>query len=732
MKMGEIMNLTDLQIHSEYRNKLCNITNNFYIPLLSVACEYKRAVGFFSSTVLSQIADGISKLAVNGGKIQIIASPYLSDEDIEAIKNGYENREKIIKNALLRELKESENKHETDRLNLLSNLISDNILDIKIAFTEGNSKMGIYHEKVGLIIDRERNIVAFAGSMNETYNALNENYEVIDVFCSWKSSEQKDKTNAKLTAFNCIWNDNEPGIKTIEFPELKQEIIDRYKINDISDYNIEFDFIDIQSNVSKPQNYPFIPNEISLREYQIEAIDNWQKNNFIGIFDMATGTGKTLTGLGAIVRISEYLNNKLAVIIVCPYQHLVEQWVEDIEKFNISPIIAYSTSVQKDWQKRLETAILQQKLKVKNKDFFCLVTTNATFKSDKVQLQLSKIKGDILLVVDEAHNFGAEHLSRFMNENYNYRLALSATLERHNDENGTGKLYSYFGQKCIEYTLKQAIENGMLTKYKYFPIITCLNEEELKQFTILSLELQRCITIDKNGLKSLNERGKKIALKRARLIAGLKDKLVKLEKHIKPYVNDKHILVYCGATTLFNGNDTDNSEEIRQIKAVDDLLGNKLNMKISNFTSEENISEREIIKREFADGECLQALVAIKCLDEGVNIPAIKTAFILASTTNPKEYIQRRGRVLRKFPGKDYAEIYDFIALPRPLDEVSSITESEFNLEISLVKRELARATEFANLAMNIGYSTHIIDKIKDAYNINEYKITFEEEFNCD
>ncbi|MDR0918436.1 MAG: DEAD/DEAH box helicase family protein, partial [Oscillospiraceae bacterium] len=401
------------------------------------------------------------------------------------------------------------------------------------------------------------------------------------------------------------------------------------------------------------------------------------------------------------------------------------------EKFNISPIIAYSTSAQKDWQKRLENAILKQKLKVKNKDFICLVTTNATFKSDKVQLQLSKIKGDILLVVDEAHNFGAEHLSRFMSENYNYRLALSATLERHNDENGTGKLYSYFGQKCIEYTLEQAIESGMLTRYKYFPVITTLNEEELKQFTILSLELQRCITIDKKGRGMLNERGKKIALKRARLIAGLKDKLVKLEENIKPYVNDKHILVYCGATTLFNGNDTDKSEDIRQIKAVDNLLGNKLNMKISNFTSEENISEREIIKREFADGENLQALVAIKCLDEGVNIPAIKTAFILASTTNPKEYIQRRGRVLRKFPGKDYAEIYDFIALPRPLDEVSSITESEFKLELSLVKRELARATEFARLSMNIGQATNTIDKIKEAYNINDYEITFEEEF-CD
>jgi superfamily II DNA or RNA helicase len=230
----------------------------------------------------------------------------------------------------------------------------------------------------------------------------------------------------------------------------------------------------------------------------------------------------------------------------------------------------------------------------------------------------------------------------------------------------------------------------------------------------------------------LNERGKRIALRRARLVAGIEDKLIKLSEHIRSYVSDKHLLIYCGATTVLQ-NDRDRSDtsedDLRQIDAVTELLGNMLNMKVSQFTSKEDITEREVLKREFASGDNLQALIAIKCLDEGVNIPAIKTAFILASTTNPKEYIQRRGRVLRLYPGKEYAEIYDFLALPRPLDEVSSLTDEQVKREMTLVKNELARAEEFARLAMNMGEAEQVIDAIKDAYSINDYEITFEEDY---
>jgi superfamily II DNA or RNA helicase len=728
------MSLQDIEIKSEYRSLLDNVAKDFYIPLLQRAVSYKRAVGFFSSSALVEISIGISALVKNGGKILIVASPYLSAEDVEAIRKGYELRDSIIKQALVRELKNAKDIYEQDRLNLLANLIFDGFLDIKIAFTENKNEMGMYHEKMGIISDDFGNIVAFSGSMNESAAAMTLNYETIDVFCSWKG--EQDRVAAKENAFTSIWNDREPYIRIINFPNLKQEIIDRYK-KAATNYDIdkqEFgERIYIQDGATKYLFGPAIPEKVNLHDYQIEAINEWERHDYKGIFDMATGTGKTFTGLGAVVRLSEKESDKLAVIIVCPYQHLVEQWVRDIIQFNMNPIIGYSASSQKDWKRRLADAIRDQKLKVRNKEFFCFICTNATFSSAFVQNQFRKIKGNALLVVDEAHNFGAEYLSKLLSEKFNYRLALSATLERHNDEEGTSLLFSYFGEKCIEYSLERAIEEKKLTRYKYYPIIVTLNDEELRQYSELTYEIGKCVMKGKNGKLKLSEKGKFLALARARLVAGAKDKIRKLEEYITPYLHDRHVLVYCGATKLLSENQdftAVDDEDLRQIDVVTDLLGNKLNMNVSQFTSKEDIEEREILKKEFADGDTLQVLIAIKCLDEGVNIPKIKVAFILASTTNPKEYIQRRGRVLRLAEGKEYAEIYDFITLPRPLDDVPSLTMKQMVRELSLVKNELCRAEEFSRIAMNMVEAELVLDEIKEAYSINNDLITFEEDFN--
>lgn len=729
------MNFQDLTIKKEYRSLLDNVAKDFYIPLLSCATKYQRAVGFFSSSCLVEISKGISELAKNGGKIQLVASPYLSDEDVEAIKSGYAMRDQVVKDAVRREMTEGKTPFEKARLNLLANLISDGVLDIKIAFTEDSDRMGMYHEKMGIITDVEGNRVAFAGSMNESATAMTLNYETIDVFCSWKSEE--DRVVAKENAFASIWNDTEPNIKIIEFPELKQEIIEKYKRSvpdfeiDKKEYAPDIDTV-LHTDLGVFTEYgPKFPEWFKLHDYQDEAITEWQKRDYRGIFDMATGTGKTYTGLGALTTLSKNIDHKLAAIIVCPYQHLVEQWVEDILKFNIEPIIGYSESSQKDWQKRLKDAIRDQKLKVRGKGFFCFICTNATFSSDYVQTQLAKIKSDTLLMVDEAHNFGAPYLSCLLFDNYKYRLALSATLERHNDEEGTAKLYDFFGEKCIEYTLDRAIEEKKLTKYKYYPIVVTLTEEELEAYDNLSYEIGKCIMKGKNGKMKLSSRGERLALQRSRIVAGARNKVTMLEEVIQPYIHDKYILVYCGATKGLEQNqdrsDVD-SEDIRQIDMVTDLLGNKLGMDVSQFTSKESVEEREVLKREFSAGDTLKVLIAIKCLDEGVNIPKIKTAFILASTTNPKEYIQRRGRVLRLAEGKEYAEIYDFITLPYGIEEVTSLTAAQVKRNSTLVKNELRRAEEFSRIAVNMVESASLIDEIKDAYGIQELNWSSEEE----
>ena len=721
------MSLPKLDIKQEYRSLIHNIADDFLIPALYKAVEYDRAVGFFSSSILARIAEGLEGLTFNDGKIKLVASPYLSEADVEAIKKGYKDRNETIREALINGLKEPKNYKEEEQLNLLSNLISDGYLDIKIAFTEDVAQIGMYHEKLGLIKDADGNTIAFSGSMNESETALEINYETIDVFRSWKNEYEAERVKSKENAFAAIWNDCEPNIKIIDFPEIKEHIIKRYMRKKVDYRKIERELMDsvVYPGASKPKDFKF-------HDYQEEAVDTWAKKGYRGIFDMATGTGKTYTGLGAAAKLNQELKGNLAVIIVCPYQHLVEQWVEDIELFNMQPIIGYSASRQKDWKKALEKAIRNQKLNVKGCEFFCFICTNATYSSAFVQEQLNKIKGNVLFMVDEAHNFGAVYVSKLMNEKVQYLLALSATLERHHDEEGTSKLYEYFGEKCITYDLERAIREHKLTPYKYYPVIVNLNDSELKQYYKLTEQIIHELKKDKHGNIALTEKGKRLCLMRARIVAAAENKIEALRGQITPYIHDDHILVYCGAASLQDYSkdtyDVDD-EDLRQIDIVTDLLGNQLDMKVSQYTSKEDIEERQILKEQFAAGESLQALIAIKCLDEGVNIPSIRTAFILASTTNPKEYIQRRGRVLRLYEGKDFAVIYDFITLPKDLNNSIGSTENELKMGKGLVRNELSRAFEFARLADNYVEANTILDEIRDTYDVHEELYEIEEEF---
>ncbi|MCC8195211.1 MAG: DEAD/DEAH box helicase family protein [Ruminococcus sp.] len=727
------MNLQEVSIKKEYRSLIDNVVQEFYIPLLQRATVYKRAVGFFSSSSLVELTKGIATMAANGGKIQIVASPYLSEEDIEAIRKGYAERNSVIERAVLRQITgETVDYYSMQRLNLLANLIANGVLDIRIAYTEENGGIGMYHEKMGIIEDCEGNAVAFSGSMNESATSMSINYEAIDVYRSWGDKDEVDRVRLKQNAFCSIWNDSEPNIKVLEFPSISQALIDKYKKTS-PNFDIDkeqFPPKEKHTRLYKEGNVeirtgaagPRIPESISLHDYQVEAIVAWVGENYRGIFDMATGTGKTFTGLGAISKLSEDLNDRLAVIIVCPYQHLVEQWVEDIVRFNMKPIIGYSSSPQKDWKQRLSKAVLDQKIRA-DRSFFCFVCTNATFASKYVQEQIGKINSPILLVVDEAHNFGAASYAKLLDDRFTYRLALSATLERHRDEEGTAFLYNFFGKKCIEYPLERAIREDKLTPYKYYPVVVYLSEDELANYEQVSYEMSKCIIKGKDGKYKLNKHGEILALQRARIVAGASEKLVALREEIKPYIHDNNILVYCGATNVIDEkSDTSSFDEgdIRQIKAVTRILGNELGMSVAQFTSQENMETRTTIKEQFQKGDRLQAIVAIKCLDEGVNIPGIKTAFILASTTNPKEYIQRRGRVLRKAPNKPFAVIYDFVTLPRPLDSVPSLTADQAKRDLSLVKNEVARLKEFGRLAMNPMDSNELIWNIQDTYHITD------------
>ena len=737
------MSLQDVRIEPEYRNLHGNIIRNFYNPLLSEAVVYTRSVGFFSSTALSCFSVGLCKFLKNGGAIRLVATPYLSEEDVRAMREGYEARERIVERALIRGLSEPSNEKENDRLNLLANLIAERRMDIKIALTES----GMYHEKLGIIEDSDGNFVAFSGSSNESENAFLNNYESIDVYRSWNDFESR--ALKKKQSFERIWAGTDDALTVLDFPKLKDEIIQRYKKNapkfDMDDVfeNLPAKSGEIDENsgenvVRVCTNVPKMPEwfEKGIFDYQKEAIANWALHNYCGIFDMATGTGKTLTGLGAVTKCYEN-NKRLAVFIVVPYQHLVEQWVEDVVQFNIKPIVAYSTSSQVDWKERLKKAVRDQKIRPDEKGFFCLVATNATFKSDFVQGQIKNVNAECLLVVDEAHNAGAGHFRNVLDAKFKYRLALSATIDRYGDDEGTRFLYEYFGDVCISYGLEKAIDEKKLTPYKYYPVVVHLTDDEFSEYKQLSNEIHQHTRITKSGRVELDSYGEILSIKRSRIVAGAQNKLAAFRKCIESYRKSTNILVYCGSTTVVSDSDPDSREQDfdkteigeRQIIAVTKILGNEMGMSVSRFTSEEDINSRKEITEQFKN-ENLQAIVAIKCLDEGVNIPSIKTAFILASTTNPKEYIQRRGRVLRKWPGKDFAEIYDFVTLPQDIDSARYLTAEEKAGGRALVRNELRRLMEFSGIALNKIASLRLIDEIQGVYQITEKELNNSEKEN--
>lgn len=709
------MALRDLDLKNEYRSFADDIVQTFYIPVLKNTILYQRAVGFFSSSALSALAPGISELVKKGGKIQIVASPKLSEEDINDIKSGYDMR-KTIENALLRGLTDLPDSDAKENLSYISKLIAKNVMDIKIAFLSKCDYRSMYHEKVGIMTDENGDSIAFSGSMNESENAFYNNYESFDVFQSWTSDAER--VFQKKSSFKAVWEDYEPGVTTLSFPEAVKKKLLSYTPE--KGFSNALDTSDLRDD-PKEDKQIYLPLDLKLRQYQIDAISSWKAHQYTGIYDMATGTGKTLTALASVEQLYRDNNDRLAVVIICPYQHLVEQWTEDIVTFGMNPIIGYSSSKQKDWKKRLEQAVRSFNLKVTN--HFCFVTTNASFATKYVQSQIQLLSDDTVFVVDEAHNMGSVNYQKFLPKSINYRLALSATIDRHNDESGTESLKEYFGEKCIVYSLKDAIDNDMLTRYYYHPVLTFLTDSELDEYLELTKQIVKGVS-NKKGKLVLTELAKQLLIKRSRIVAGASNKIAKLKETILPFKSDKHILVYCGATTLKE----DDSEGIefgkRQIDVVSKMLGDDLGMRIGRFTSAETAQEREQIRSAFADGEMLQALVAIKCLDEGVNIPSIKSAFILASSTNPKEYIQRRGRVLRKFPGKRYAVIYDFITLPFAYESLSTQSEAVINSTRGLIKRELIRMLDFSEISENPSETNKLIFELKHQFNIKEEELT--------
>lgn len=699
------MSFRSLPIELRYRSNEHNIPKDFLCPVLEQTVIYKRAVGYFSTTALVSLSRGLYSMAAHDDcHIQLICSPRLSEEDIWAIRHGYDLRETVI-NSLLTEVSEPVCIYEEERLNLIATLIAEGKLDIKLAYMEDDTGINVYHEKIAVFIDRDGNRIAYSGSMNESENGMEENFESFFTFCSWNGGEQQ--TSLAERDFDQMWEDNTSRIRVIPFPDIVVEKLLKYKKERLEP-DMDFLQYSYERKTQEPTSSVFkIPSFVSLREYQTRAILEWKKQKYHGIFSMCTGSGKTFTGLAAMCMLGKMKQDALAVFIVCPYIHLVSQWEEELWGWNFVPIVCHSQAEDKRWYDKLLRKY--RRFKKEGKPFICITTVD-TFCGEQIQAIISNMTSDmnVLLMADECHNLGAQSVSERLPKQIQYRIGMSATVQRHMDKKGTERLLSYFGEECIEYTLADGIRDGVLSHYEYHPVPVCLEEDELAAYAELTNRLKKFIIIEDEKTK-ISEAGKQILFKRSRILAGARQKADVLLELMTQYMYDDSILVYCGATTVWD-NETGSAE--KQIDMITGRLKKELGMSVRRFTSQENLEERQEIKKYFKSGQ-YQVITAIRCLDEGVNIPGIKTAFILSSSRNPKEFIQRRGRLLRKSDNKEKAVIYDFVTLPRRLEDV---LPANFESDKSIIIGELFRMQEFAGLSDNPYEAENLMNEIMFAY----------------
>lgn len=705
------MSFKSLNLQKEYRSPKNDIVGDMFIPILSNAISYKRSVGFFSSTSLIEVTKGISQLVKNNGKIQIVASPKLSEEDICAIKLGYEKRKEVIEKKLLGELKEETSYLASERLNLLANLISNGTLSLKIAFTDTGTEVGIYHEKLGVFEDEEENMIAFDGSMNESLTAMRYNYESVNVYCEWED-EDKERANSKIKAFEKIWNDCEKNLKVVDFPDISAKIIEKYRTHDLSSSDYELDkqelkyktSIDedlcIADSVKIESNLFFIfPEQIEPRQHQLGAITQFVKNNYQCLFAMATGTGKTLTSLFSVNEICKSIDIK-SIIIIVPLKDLVDQWAEDIEKYFSGEVILVRSGLE--WKSKIESRNLLKILSpVKEQERCVVITTYDSFTENDEKLLISFSPENSLIIADEVHKFGADTYSKKLPEQLVYRLGLSATPKRPYDNKGTAAIFDYFcpNGNAYEFTIEQAIYADMLCHYNYYPILVSLTEEEMEVYEEISEKISRLSTyIETYGADSEEKKSLEQMLKqRHRIIERAQNKkelfLETMILEINKYKNKT--IIFCP-----DGQDDNNNDLLTLYKTE---LWNRLveNKKILVMNEYVQGTKKEIIEKFTKDS--IDILFAKQRLNEGIDIPAAKRAFFIASSTSEREFIQRRGRVLRKSPGKTLAEIFDFIVLP---------PNTSYSHSKNIVDSELKRAMDFVKTADN--YSS--VEKILNQY----------------
>ena len=731
-----------------YRPGEYNSPEKFFNDGLENSNEFDLQLGYFSSATISVLADGFATFISKGGKMRLVINHIVSTEDKNAIskglKGGFINCFDLTDFAQLRK---TFDEYTQQFFECLAFLIYNKRIDIRII--KPRNKKGISHTKTGQFRDGD-SVTSFTGSANFTISGLFNNLEEIKIDRSDSLDVMtRKRIESQREEFDCIMDGTKRNIEYLSPENLISAIKTNYGDKDIEELlDVEAKLRKIKhdkkvqelkrqdSLVSEPieEILPCFPFPSGPRDYQQLAFDNWKNNGQKGLFAMATGTGKTITSLNCLLEIYKRKGYYKAIILV-PTITLVNQWEQECRKFRFSNIIkVYSKNLV--WRDEVERVHFNEKYK-SDKDpevSYIIISTYASYSREKVFNVLNGFdKRRVLMIADECHNMGSGSLVKRLKEiPYLRRIGLSATPERQFDENGNNKLRKFFGSEehyTYEYSMKEAIDKGVLCRYMYYPHIVKLTSDEMDAYLELSEKISRYFNYNTCSFDEQDEMLKRLLLARKRIIHKAVNKLAMfkeiIQKRFEEKGNLKYSLIYVPEGNrpdyLDSADDFDHTEEIADDNDAEHLI-NQYTLAVTEIDRSVTVrkfvsgqQDREEILSDFAAGK-LHVLTSMKCLDEGVDVPRSELAIFCSSTGNPRQFIQRRGRVLRTHKHKQMAELHDLVVVP----EVSPNSNS-YRMEQSLLRGELARVNNFALLSENPSYSEMELRGVLDHYGLNLY-----------
>jgi len=731
----------------DYKSGSSDEPLQFYLDALCNSKSFDLLLGYFSSAAINILSLGFAKFIYSGGKMRAVINNILSEEDKKAVEKGQNKNyiSTLYNFNNITELKNSLDEYGRHFFECFAWLIANGRIEIKII--KPKNKRGISHYKSGVFSDGF-NTISYKSSCNFTYYGFLENLEELECTLSWEDDKSNRKIKKYRRDFEEVFNGNSENVDYLNITEVEtaiknefgdktinelliqeKELLDK-KVHSLKNTKIQASLIKAINLIEEIEKEPKFPYTKGPRDYQIEAYQNWVNNEYKGLFAMATGTGKTLTSLNFILQ--EYKkNNYYKFIVLVPTTALAKQWVEEANlKFNYQNIIL-CCSENSYWKDELSQA--GKSVLFGRQINYGIITTYASFKGVRFQTILKEFFqndfDNMTLIADEAHNFGSSGFLKVIPNFISKRIGLSATPERQFDEEGNRLLNEYFScadeQYTFEYNMKTAIENEILCRYFYYPVIVNLEIDEQERYLKISKELLKYIDPETGKYRD-SDYVNNLLIKRKNIIHKAKNKLNALLSIINKIgkENFKKAFIYVPEGIEFNVSENESiPEEIENdtSKLIDNYLieiFEQFQLKMAKFTGE--TKNRDQILNQFKEGK-LDALLAMKCLDEGVDVPQTQYAIFCSSTGNPRQYIQRRGRVLRMHKEKKYAIIYDLIV--KPAVEHTNVDESLSKMEKNIFLSELRRLVNFAVLSENKDESLRELEALCYDLDIDIYKL---------